>query len=120
MSLSGKLEDKELQILRKAIDASEKRQGEKITSSPIVKNIIKIVELYLKTKKLICYGGTAINNILPKKAQFYNREQDIPDYDFFSTNAKNDAISLLMFIIKLGLLRLKPRRGFILELLKFM
>ena len=102
MSLSKKLEEKELEILRKAIDAADKRQGEKIATSPLIKNIIKIVELFLKTKQLICYGGTAINNILPKSAQFYNRDIDIPDYDFFSTNAMEDAIQLANVYYKAG------------------
>ena len=52
-------------------------------SSPELKTIIDIVESFLKTKKNICYGGTAINNILPKQDQFYDRNIEIPDYDFF-------------------------------------
>ena len=35
-------------------------------------NIFKIVEQFIIDKKLICYGGTALNNILPKDTQFYN------------------------------------------------
>ena len=42
---------------------------------------------FLKKKKLLCYGGTAINNILPKYAQFYNKEYEVPDYDFYSHDA---------------------------------
>ena len=38
---------------------------------------INIVEDFLKRKRLICYGGTAINNILPKKDQFYKRKEFI-------------------------------------------
>jgi hypothetical protein len=49
--------------------------------------MIKIVEDFIIRKKLICYGGTAINNILPERDQFYNKEGD-PDYDFFSSNAR--------------------------------
>ena len=49
---------------------------------------------FIISKKLLCYGGTAINNILPKDAQFYNRDIEIPDYDFFSPNALEDAKEL--------------------------
>lgn len=51
--------------------------------SPIMEQIFNIVETFIKNKKLICYGGIAINNILPKKEQFYDINLDYPDYDFF-------------------------------------
>ena len=56
--------------------------------------MIELLENFLVNNKLICYGGTAINNILPKKDQFYNRRLEIPDYDFYSSNALEDAIKL--------------------------
>ena len=56
--------------------------------------IIEIVEEFIAKKRLICYGGTAINNILPKQVQFYDRSVEIPDYDFFSPNALKDAKEL--------------------------
>ena len=46
--------------------------------------MIVMVEEFLRETKCICYGGTAINNILPEEAQFYDRDVEIPDYDFFS------------------------------------
>lgn len=84
----------ELAILRTAVDKAEERQGKKNVNSPEVKNIIGIVETFLKKKELICYGGTAINNILPKQDQFYNKDVEIPDYDFYSHNALHDAKEL--------------------------
>ena len=39
-------------------------------NSKEVQTIIEIVENFIKKKDLICYGGTAINNILPKEDQF--------------------------------------------------
>jgi hypothetical protein len=53
----------------------------------------KIIEEFISNKKLVCYGGTAINMYLPKEHQFYN-EDDIPDYDCFSNNALKDSIEL--------------------------
>ena len=86
--------EKEMDILRKAVDvASDKTLG-KLAQSTKVKKIIEIVEEFIHNKKLICYGGTAINNILPLQSQFYNKYIDIPDYDFFSPDAYNDAIEL--------------------------
>jgi hypothetical protein len=84
----------EMAVLRQAVDESELRQGAKIANSPEVVQIIKILEDFLVKKKLICYGGTAINNILPREAQFYDRGVEVPDYDFFSKNALQDAKDL--------------------------
>jgi len=86
--------DCELEILRHAIDESEKIQGNKIVNSNEVQDMLDIVEKFIIRKKLLCYGGTAINNILPKFAQFYNRDIEIPDYDFYSANALDDAKEL--------------------------
>jgi hypothetical protein len=45
---------------------------------------LAVVKDFLKNHRVLCYGGTAINNLLPKEDQFYNPEVDVPDYDFFS------------------------------------
>ena len=88
------LEELELKILRNAVDLAEERQKKKAVKGPEIENIINIVEEFLRRKKLICYGGTAINNILPEQDQFYNKDLEIPDYDFFSPNALDDAKEL--------------------------
>lgn len=90
----NKFEEKELEILRQAVDKAERRAGRSLTQSEDVKKIIKIVEHFLQKKRLVCYGGTAINNILPVSDQFYNKDIEIPDYDFFSANALDDAKEL--------------------------
>jgi hypothetical protein len=84
----------ELKILTNAIKAIEKKKGKRLVQSEENKKIINILEKFLAKKKLICYGGTAINNILPSKDQFYNKNVELPDYDFFSTNALTDAKEL--------------------------
>ena len=63
----------ELQILRSAVDNIELELGENLINNPEIIKIINIVEEFLKSKKLVCYGGTAINNILPPEDQFYNK-----------------------------------------------
>ena len=73
--------------------------------------IIQIVENFIKRKNLICYGGTAINNILPKEAQFYNKEYEIPDYDFFTTNSLNDAKELANIYYKEGFTDVEAKSG---------
>ena len=78
-------EECELAILRSAVDNMDVKKGKKMIDNPEIKEIMKIVENFIKNNKLICYGGTAINNILPEKDQFYNRDIELPDYDFFFT-----------------------------------
>ena len=79
-------EDCQLNILRNAMDKAEKNLSKKVAQSPVVKNIFKIIEKFIKSHKMMIYGGTAINNILPRKLRFYNTEVDVPDYDVFSDN----------------------------------
>ena len=73
-----KFSDCELAILRIAVDKAEEKIGKRIVHSEDIKHIIEIVENFIKKKNLICYGGTAINNILPTEDQFYNKEVEIP------------------------------------------
>ena len=61
--------------------------------------IFEIVEKFMIDNKLICYGGTALNNILPKEQQFYNYDYYSPDYDFFSPTAQ-DHVKELAIIFK--------------------
>jgi len=104
-------EECELAILRNAVDESEKIQGEKIANSETIKAVIKILENFLTRKKLICYGGTAINNILPKFAQFYDHDVEVPDYDFYSPNALKDAKELADIYYKEGYLEVEAKAG---------
>jgi len=101
----------ELAILRAAVDESEKVVGKKMANSEDVKRMIVILENFLIKKKLVCYGGTAINNILPKYAQFYNRDVEIPDYDFFSDNALEDAKELADIYYKAGYVEVEAKSG---------
>jgi len=87
-------EDLELQILRKAVDDSQERIKKRIVQSPEIQKIIRILENFLRNKELICYGGIALNNILPEDDQFYNKDVDMPDYDFYSNHAMDDAKEL--------------------------
>ena len=63
-------------------------------SDPIIKQLLDIVRDFIKEKKLVIYGGTALNALMPPQDQFYDYSKEIPDYDFFSPNAQQDAIEL--------------------------
>ena len=101
----------ELSILRMAVDKAGKKLGKRVVNSEDIKKIIKIVEDYIKKKNLICYGGTAINNILPAEDQFYDKSVEVPDYDFFSANALDDAKELANIYYKLGFFDVEAKSG---------
>ena len=104
-------QEKELEILRRSVDKAETLQQKQQTNSPEIKQIIHIVEQFLRKKKLVCYGGTAINNILPIYDQFYDKSIEIPDYDFYSNNALDDAKELADIYSKAGFIEVVAQAG---------
>ena len=104
-------ENRELELLKNAINIEAKKRGERIAQNPIMKQIISVLEKFISDKHLVCYGGTAINNILPPEDQFYNRDLEIPDYDFFSPNAMNDAKALADIYFKQGFSDVEAKAG---------
>lgn len=106
----SKLDEQELKLLENAISKSEDIKN-RYKLDDNLKKIITIVEDFLKKKQLICYGGTAINNILSKDLQFYDRSKEIPDYDFYSTNALKDAKELANLYFKKGYTEVRAAAG---------
>jgi hypothetical protein len=106
-----KIEEKEIEILRNAVDKIESRMGKKVAQSPEVKRIIGRLEQFLRDKKLVCYGGTAINSILPEKYRFYNNDIEVPDYDFYSPSALEDAKELADIFLKMGYNEVEAKSG---------
>ena len=109
--MSEKDIERSLEILKKSQKEIEASQGEKLMSNPTIQEIILIVEQFLISKKLICYGGTAINNVLPEKDQFYDLKREIPDYDFFSPNSLDDAKELADIFYKKGFNDVEAKSG---------
>lgn len=104
-------EEKELELLRKSVDIAETKLVKKIKESNDIDSIIKILEDFLRRKKVVCYGGTAINNILPENDQFYNNDVEIPDYDFFSPRAIEHSKEMADFYAKKGYNEIEVRSG---------
>ena len=104
-------EEKELAILREAVDKAQKKLKVQNVLSPMHKEMINIVEDFLRKKKCICYGGTAINNILPINDQFYDKSFEMPDYDFYSDNALNLAKELADIYAKKGYNDVQAKSG---------
>ena len=104
-------EECELAILRSAVDKIGKKMGTSKLNNPEIKTIINIVENFLRINKQVCYGGTAINNILPLEDQFYDKSSELPDYDFFSKTPLQDAKKLADLYYKEGFKEVEAKVG---------
>ena len=69
---------------------------------PKLKKALKVVREFIQTHPVICYGGTAINSILPDKDKFYDKEKDIPDYDFFSKTPQIQSAKIADRLVEAG------------------
>lgn len=101
----------ELALLRKSVDKAEHNIGYNIVNDDEIQKIIQIMESFLVDKKLVCYGGTAINNLLPLVDRFYNLNIQLPDYDAYSSNALKDAIELADLYYKKGYREIEAKAG---------
>ena len=72
---------------------------------------LAVVKDFLKEHRVLCYGGTAINNLLPKKDQFYNPEEDVPDYDFFSKTPQAHSVVIANQLRKKGIAAVEVKPG---------
>jgi hypothetical protein len=99
--------------LEKSIQRNEEVKKKIQKKKHINNKILNTVKQFITDKKLVCYGGTAINDILPKEEQFYNYETDIPDYDFFSPNAMNDAKDLCNIFSKQNVHSVESKSAFV-------
>ena len=104
-------QDKELKILREAVDDANIVLGKKMIKSDNIKTLISILENFIRTNKCLCYGGTAINNILPEQDKFYNKNVEIHDYDFFSPNPVECAKKLADVFFKEGYSEIEAKAG---------
>ncbi len=101
-------EERETKLMEETVEKADRKFAKRLT--PATFKALRIVESFISDNKLVCYGGMAINNILPKKAQFYGR-REFPDYDFFSNDALNDAKKLANIYYKNGFKNVEAKSG---------
>lgn len=80
--------------IEKVAELAQDQIDREAAKNPILKTALSIVEKFLKSNRVMCYGGTAINNLLPPEDRFYDPDRDIPDYDFFSESPQLHAVKL--------------------------
>ena len=79
--------------------------------NPDIRKILKIVREFIETHRVMCYGGTAINNLLPEKQRFYDPEKDVPDYDFFSETPELHSAKIADRLVKAGYSNIEVKPG---------
>ena len=102
----------EIDILKDAIKHNDTYQKRMKKQNYVDEKLISMIENFIKNYDLVCYGGIAINNILPKNVQFYDYHIDIPDYDFFSTNALEQAKELARLFVDAGYKHVEAKSAF--------
>ena len=101
----------ELAILQNAVSESEALEGIRQVNEPQIKKMLHILEKFLRKGKNICYGGIALNAVLPNKMKFYDFDSELPDYDFFSRDALKDAMDLCDLYHRAGFKNIEGRSG---------
>ena len=97
--------------LEKAIKEAEEILEFEAAHDPELLQALDIVKQYIRKKKLICYGGTAMNALLPKKDKFYDLNYDLPDYDFFTYDVENDVKDLVTSLKAAGFKNIYKKMG---------
>jgi Poly(A) polymerase catalytic subunit len=97
--------------VEEVIALAQEQIDKEAASDPDVKKMIKIVREFIETHRVMCYGGTAINNLLPPEDQFYDFSMEIPDYDFFSETPQLHAAKLADRLAKAGFTSVEVKPG---------
>ena len=78
----------------KLLKEAQNRVDFQEANDPDVRKILRHVKDFIKRSRVLCYGGTAINNLLPQTDRFYDPNYDVPDYDFYSETPQEHAMKL--------------------------
>jgi Poly(A) polymerase catalytic subunit len=100
-----------MEEIERVTAALELENAKRAAADPAVKAALRTVEEFLKHEDVMCYGGTAINNLLPPADRFYNPKTDIPDYDFFSKTPQEHAMKLADKLAAAGIKSVEVKAG---------
>jgi hypothetical protein len=100
-----------MEEIERVTAALELENAKRAAADPAVKAALRTVEEFLKHEDVMCYGGTAINNLLPVADRFYNPKTDIPDYDFFSKTPQEHAMKLADKLAAVGIKNIEVKAG---------
>ena len=76
-----------------------------------IRKMMDIVKKFMQHHRVLGYGGTALNNLLPKSKQFYDFTKDIPDYDFYSETPQEHSKIIADALVKSGFDNIQVKPG---------
>lgn len=97
--------------IEKAASIAQEQIDKTAAANPLIHTMMSVVKKFIQESRVLCYGGTAINNLLSKKHQFYDPEKDIPDYDFFSENPQKHCVELVDLLLKANVPNVEAKPG---------
>lgn len=100
-----------MESIERVAEQLELENDKRAAANPLVKKSIAIVRAFVQTHPVMCYGGIAINDLLPKDQQFYDPEVDIPDYDFYSKTPQEHAMILANQLSAAGIVSVEVKPG---------
>lgn len=93
------------------IDKLQLENDKATATNPMIKKSLAIVKEFLQTHPVMCYGGTAINNLLPEEDRFYDPLTTVPDYDFYSKTPQEHAMILANKLDEAGIESVEVKPG---------
>lgn len=100
-----------MEELEKIVEQLELENDKKAASNPLIKQSLEVVAEFLRHHPVMCYGGTAINNLLPREERFYDPETTIPDYDFYSRTPQEHAMIIANQLSAIGIQSVEVKPG---------
>ena len=88
--------------LEKAIIKAQEIINYESSHNTEILQALDVVKQFIQSKKRVCYGGTAMNALLPEKYKFYDPDYDLPDYDFLTPDGNSDEKELVIALKKAG------------------
>jgi hypothetical protein len=100
-----------MEDLERIVKQLELENDKRSAADPLIKQSLEVVAEFLRTHPVMCYGGTAINNLLPPEDRFYDPETTIPDYDFYSRTPQEHAMILANQLSAIGIQNVEVKPG---------
>ena len=102
-----------LDQLQQIIDTATQRLQQRHLAGLDVAGMLSIVRSFIISHHRVCYGGTALNELIKKAdpSKVFYQANEIPDYDFFSPTAKQDAKTLANQLYQKGYKYIEAKGG---------
>lgn len=100
-----------MEEIEKAAEQAQEIIDKTLVADPTIRKILDVVYGFMQKNRVLAYGGTALNNLLPKSKQFYSPETDLPDYDFYSETAQKHAKAIADLLAKKKIKNIEVKPG---------